>query len=70
MASDSSSAFFSSPTRGITYFFTNTQNTTERVKENKRTNTGMGQLQVQEGGSLYDTFVQLSVHLQSIAGMY
>ena len=59
------------PTRGITYFFTDTQNTTERVEEkNKQTNMNLGQLQVQEGGSLCDTFVQLSVHLQAIAGMY
>ena len=41
------------------------QNTTERVEE--RTNTGLGQLQRQEGESLCDTFVQLSVHLQALA---
>ena len=41
-----------------------TLNTTERVEEkNKRTNMNFGQLQVQEGGSLCDTFVQLSMHL-------
>ena len=34
------------PTLGITHFFTDTQNTTERVEEkNKRTNTDLGQLQ-------------------------
>ena len=71
MASDSSSGFFSSPTRGITHFFMDTQNTTERMEEkNKRTNTDLGQLQLQEGGSLRDTFVQLSEHLQAIAGEY
>ena len=43
----------------------------QKVEEkNKRTNTGLGQLQVQEEGSLCDTFVQLSVHLQAIAGVY
>ena len=51
------------PTRGITHFFTDTQNTTERVEEkNKRTNTDLGQLQVQEDG-VCDTVVQLSVNL-------
>ena len=64
MASDSSSCFFLFPSRGITHFFTDTQNTTKRVEEkNKQTSMGLGQLQVQEGGSLWDTFVQLSVHL-------
>ena len=59
------------PTRGITHFFTATQNTTERVKvKNKRRNTGLGQLQALEGLSLCDTFVQLSVHLQAITGVY
>ena len=54
MTSDSSSGFFSSPTRGITHFFTDTQNTTERVEEkNKRTNTELDQLQEQERGSLW-----------------
>ena len=63
--------FVSSLTRGITHFFMDTQNTTERVEEkNKQTNTDLGQLQAQEGGSLCDTFVQLSVHLQAIAGEY
>ena len=33
MASDSSSGFSSFPTRGITHFFTATQNITERVEE-------------------------------------
>ena len=52
-------------------FITDTQNTTESVEEkNKITNTDLGQLQVQKGGSLCDTFVQLSVHLQAIAGVY
>ena len=47
--------FFSSPTRGITHFFMDTQNTTERVEEkDKRTNTGLGELQALEGGSLCD----------------
>ena len=41
------------------------QNKTKSVEEkNKRTNTGLGQLQVQEGGSLGDTFMQLSVDLR------
>ena len=36
--------------RGITYFFTVTRNTTERVREKEQTNNmGSGQLQVQEG---------------------
>ena len=49
MASDSSSGCFSFPTWGITYFFTDTRNTTERVEEkNKWTNTDLGQLQAQE----------------------
>ena len=42
----------------------------EGGRKNKRTNTGLGQLQAQEGGSVCDTFVQLSVHLQAIAGVY
>ena len=44
MAIDLSNGFFSSPTRGITHFFTDTQNTTERVEEkNKQTNKhGLG----------------------------
>ena len=51
MASDSSSVFFSFPTRGITHFITDTQSSTERVeKKNKRTNTDLGQLQAQERG--------------------
>ena len=63
--------FFSFPTMGITHFFIGTQSTTERVEEkNKRTNTGLSQLQAQEGESLRDTFVQLSVHLQGIAGVH
>ena len=33
-------------------------------------NTDLVQLQAQEGGSLGDTFVQLSVHLRAIAGVY
>ena len=41
-----------------------------RGKKNKRTNTDSGQLQVQEGGSLCGNFVELSVHLQAIAGVY
>ena len=58
------------PTRDITHFFTDTQNTTERVEEkNKWTNTDLGQLQVQEGGSLWDNFVQLSKHYQAIMGV-
>ena len=44
--------------QSITHFITATQNTTERVEEKiKRTNTGLGQLQGQERGSLRDTFV-------------
>ena len=39
-------------------------------EKNKRTNTGLGQLQEQKGGSLCDTFVQLSKHLQAITGKY
>ena len=39
-------------------------------EKNKRTNTDLDQLQAQEGGSLCDTFVQLSLHLQAIAGVY
>ena len=51
MASDTSSGFYSFPTRDITHFFTDTQSTTERVEEkNKRTNTDLGQLQAQERG--------------------
>ena len=61
--------FFSSPTRGISHFITDTQNTTERVGgKNKRTNTDSSQLQAQAGGSQCDSFVQLSVHLQAIDG--
>ena len=57
-------------TRGITHFFTETQNTIERVEEkNKRTNTDLGQLQAQEEG-VCDTFVRLFVHFQVIAGVY
>ena len=57
--------------QGQTHFFTATQNTTERMEEkNKRTNIGLCQLQAQEGGSPCDNFVQLSVHLQAIAGVY
>ena len=42
--------FFSSLAGGISHSFTDTQSTTERVEEkNKRTNTDLGQLQVQEG---------------------
>ena len=63
--------FFSSPTRSITHFFADTQNTTKRIKEkNKRTKTDLGQFQVQEGGVLCDTFVQHFVHLRAIAGEY
>ena len=36
----------------------------------EQTHADLGQLQAQEGGSLCDTFVQLSVHLQAIAGVY
>ena len=39
-------------------------------RKNKQSNTGLGQLQVQGGGNLGKIFVQLSVHLQTIAGMY
>ena len=49
--------FFSSLTRGISHFFTNTQNpkyTTERVEEKKKkTITGLGYLQAQEGRRLW-----------------
>ena len=52
MASDSSSGF----SHLLPHFFTDTQSTTERVEEkNKRTNTDLGQLQVQEG-KVCDTF--------------
>ena len=40
-------------------------------EKNKWKNTDLGQLQVQEGGgSLCNTFVQLSMHLQAITGTY
>ena len=45
-----------------------TQNTTERVERKEKTRT-LGQLQAQEE-EVCDTFVQLSVHLQAIAGVY
>ena len=49
MASDSSGGFFSFPTRNIAQFFTDKQDTTERVEEkNEQTNTDLGQLQAQE----------------------
>ena len=52
------------------HFFTDTQNTTERVEEkNKRTNTDLGQLQAREKG-VCDTFVQLSMHSQAMTGVY
>ena len=38
--------------------------------QNKRTNTGLGPLQALEGGSQSDTFVQLSVYLKTIVGVY
>ena len=51
MASDSSCGPFSFSTSGISHFFPDTQNTTEKVEEkNKRTSTDLGQLQAQEGG--------------------
>ena len=54
--------FLLPPTRGITHFFTDTQNTTEKIEEkNKRTNTDLGQLQAQEGLSLCDTFCTFCV---------
>ena len=36
MDSDSSSVFFSFPTRGITHFFTDNQDTTENVEEKNK----------------------------------
>ena len=44
-------------TRGITHFITDTQSSTERVREKEQTNKhGLGQLQAQERWGLYDTF--------------
>ena len=37
-------------------------------EKNKRTNADLGQFQAREG--VCDPFVQLSVHLQAIAGVY
>ena len=38
-------------------------------EKNKRTNTDLGLLQAQVEG-VFDTFLQLSMHLQAIAGVY
>ena len=42
----------------------------EDGRKNKRTNTGLGKLQAQEGGSQCSTLERLSVHLQAIADVY
>ena len=70
MASDSSSGFFSSPTRGITRFFTDTQNTTKGWKKrtNEQTRTWVSSKRKRR------EFVALLCSspciLQAIAGMY
>ena len=68
MASDSSGRF----RRGISHFFTATKNTIERVEEkkNKQTNKmDLVQFQAQER-EFCDDFAELSVHLQTIVGVY
>ena len=57
--------FFSSLARGISYFLMDTKNTTERVEEKEQT-IGLGLAPSARGRKS----VQLSVHLQAIAGVY
>ena len=53
-----------------TFHYAHTKHNWEDGRKNKWTNTGLGQLQLQERASLCDTFVQISVHLRAFAGVY
>ena len=65
MASDSSSGF----RPGALHISLQIRKTQPRRWKKEQTNKHvLGQLQAQEAGSLCDTFVQLSVHLQAMAG--
>ena len=52
------------------FLYGHTKYNREGGRKNKRTNMDLGQLQAQERGSLCNTFVQFSVHLYTIAGVY
>ena len=62
--------FFSSLAWGISHFFTDTQLTTERMKEKKNKQSCAWVSSKRKKGEVGDTFVELFMHLQAIARVY
>ena len=65
--------FLSSPARGISHCFTNTQNitfTAGRVEEKKNKQARTWVSSKRKKGEVYDTFLWFSVHLWVIEGVY
>ena len=63
MASDSSSGFFSFLAMSISYFFTDTQNTTEMVEKKRTNEQTQAWVSSKRKREIYNTFVPLPMHL-------